>query len=156
VWVVVLVMLAGFAVSFGIEQAQAYLPTRNSSLLDLMTNVVGTAFGVIAACLAGRHKFFSGKIFETQPSCSINFYPVKYTAGEERSEFNQGNEPNKLNEPKKLNRHNKPNQLFVTSQHSLYRFLCSGGWRFLGSAISTDHTISRRLALFALYSDPTV
>ena len=52
--VAVLVVLAGFAVSFGIEQAQAYLPTRNSSLLDLITNVVGTTFGVIAACLAGR------------------------------------------------------------------------------------------------------
>ena len=61
--VVVLVVLAGFAVSFGIEQAQAYLPTRNSSLLDLITNVVGTTFGVIAACLAGRYKFFSGKIY---------------------------------------------------------------------------------------------
>ena len=54
VGVAVLVVLAGFAVSFGIEQAQAYLPTRNSSLLDLITNVVGTTFGVIAACLAGR------------------------------------------------------------------------------------------------------
>jgi len=54
VGVAVLVVLAGFAVSFGIEQAQAYLPTRDSSLLDLITNVVGTTFGVIAACLAGR------------------------------------------------------------------------------------------------------
>ena len=70
--VVVLVMLAGFAVSFGIEQAQAYLPTRNSSLLDLITNVVGTTFGVIAACLAGRYKFFGGKIYETQLSCYEN------------------------------------------------------------------------------------
>jgi hypothetical protein len=29
----------------------------------LITNVVGTTFGVIAACLAGRYKFFSGKIY---------------------------------------------------------------------------------------------
>jgi len=48
--VAVLVVLAGFAVSFWIEEAQAYLPTRNSSLLDLITKVTGTIFGVIAAC----------------------------------------------------------------------------------------------------------
>ena len=72
VGVVVLVMLAGFAVSFGIEQAQAYLPTRDSSLLDVITNMVGTTIRVIAACLAGRYKFFSGNIYEAQRSCSIN------------------------------------------------------------------------------------
>ena len=70
VGVAVLVVLAGFAVSFGIELAQAYLPTRNSSLLDLITNVTGAVLGVVAACLAGRYKFFSGKIYETQRSCS--------------------------------------------------------------------------------------
>ena len=57
--VAVLVVLAGFAVSFGIEQAQAYLPTRNSSLLDLITNVIGTIFGVIAAC-----PFVNRKLYE--------------------------------------------------------------------------------------------
>ena len=57
--VAVLVVLAGFAVSFGIEQAQAYLPTRNSSLLDLITNVTGTIFGVIAAC-----PFVNRKLYE--------------------------------------------------------------------------------------------
>ena len=47
-------LLIAFTMSLGIEVAQAYLPTRNSSLLDLITNVAGTIFGVIAACTVMR------------------------------------------------------------------------------------------------------
>ena len=46
-----LVVLVGFGMSFGIELAQAYMPTRNSSLLDLISNLTGTILGVLAACL---------------------------------------------------------------------------------------------------------
>ncbi len=47
--VVVLAVLVGFGVSLAIELLQAYLPSRDSSLRDLITNVLGTAIGAIAA-----------------------------------------------------------------------------------------------------------
>jgi hypothetical protein len=40
-------VLLGFAFSLAIELLQVYLPTRDSSLLDLICNVVGTLLGVI-------------------------------------------------------------------------------------------------------------
>ncbi len=55
---VTLTMLAGGLFSFLIEFAQTYLPTRSSSLADLVTNIVGTAAGIAlfraAAALARR------------------------------------------------------------------------------------------------------
>jgi glycopeptide antibiotics resistance protein len=40
-------ILFGFAFSLSIELLQVYLPTRDSSLLDLTCNVAGTLIGVI-------------------------------------------------------------------------------------------------------------
>ena len=54
--IAVVVLLTGFAISFGIEVAQAYMPTRNSSLIDLITNFSGTLFGVVAACLMEKRQ----------------------------------------------------------------------------------------------------
>lgn len=42
-----LTILIGFGISFAIEFTQAYLPTRSSSLTDLINNTVGTAIGLL-------------------------------------------------------------------------------------------------------------
>lgn len=44
----------GFAVSLAIELTQVWLPGRDSSLLDLTTNTVGSAIGGAMACRYGR------------------------------------------------------------------------------------------------------
>jgi VanZ family protein len=53
---VVLAVVAGLVVSFAIEYLQAYLPSRDSSLRDLITNVLGTAIGAIAAAWLVRRR----------------------------------------------------------------------------------------------------
>jgi VanZ like family/Concanavalin A-like lectin/glucanases superfamily len=50
-YMVFLTVVAGFVVSFAIEYLQAYLPSRDSSLRDLICNTVGTAMGAVAAAL---------------------------------------------------------------------------------------------------------
>ncbi|MBC8002962.1 MAG: VanZ family protein [Opitutaceae bacterium] len=47
--VLFLTTAAGFALSFSIELAQAWMPSRDSSLLDLVLNTAGTMLGVVAA-----------------------------------------------------------------------------------------------------------
>jgi VanZ family protein len=49
-----IVLAAGGVVSAGIELAQVYLPTRSSSLTDLLCNIAGTAMGVALAMIAER------------------------------------------------------------------------------------------------------
>lgn len=46
---VILVVVAGFVVSLAIELLQAYLPSRDSNLRDLITNVLGTFIGALGA-----------------------------------------------------------------------------------------------------------
>lgn len=54
-WKVFLVTIAvGFLLSFVIELAQAWIPSRDSSLLDLLMNTAGTALGVAVAMVGSR------------------------------------------------------------------------------------------------------
>jgi hypothetical protein len=53
-YIVLLTVVAGFVVSFAIEWLQAYLPSRDSSLRDLITNILGTFVGAVIATLTLR------------------------------------------------------------------------------------------------------
>ena len=54
--IVLLTVVAGFVVSLAIELLQAYLPSRDSSLRDLITNVLGTAMGAVIAAQLLRNR----------------------------------------------------------------------------------------------------
>lgn len=43
----VLTLLSGFTISLAIETAQYFLPTRDSSMTDLLTNTIGTIVGIL-------------------------------------------------------------------------------------------------------------
>ena len=48
------VVVAGFAISLGIEVGQWFLPTRNSGMLDLVTNTIGTLLGAVFCRYSAR------------------------------------------------------------------------------------------------------
>jgi len=55
-WQSTIVVLAGFSLSLGIELVQVYLPTRSSTLIDLATNTLGSATGVLLSFILTHWK----------------------------------------------------------------------------------------------------
>jgi VanZ family protein len=56
--VALLVVAAGFMVSFGIELLQSWMPSRNSSLLDLILNTTGSYLGALGFVYFSKHENF--------------------------------------------------------------------------------------------------
>ncbi len=57
--VVLFAVLACFCLSLGIEVAQAWLPSRSSSMLDLVMNTFGAAAGSFLFLAADKRRYFS-------------------------------------------------------------------------------------------------
>ena len=60
-YIVILTVVVGFVVSFAIEWLQAYLPSRDSSMRDLITNGLGTFIGAIVAAYLLKRARGSGQ-----------------------------------------------------------------------------------------------